>query len=124
MSLVFISMLFFHIIDDFHLQGWLASAKQKEYWRNLPEYSKKYQYDYIICLIIHGFGWACLMMLPILIYKQFNVDFLFIEILVLNGLVHACIDDMKCNLKYISLLEDQLWHLGQIIITFVLLVMI
>lgn len=25
-------MIFFHIVDDYYLQGWLTSAKQKKWW--------------------------------------------------------------------------------------------
>lgn len=35
---VYLLMIFCHIIDDYNLQGWLASAKQKEWWKkNAPE---------------------------------------------------------------------------------------
>lgn len=34
---IFLLMIFLHIIDDYKLQGWLASAKQKKYWKeNAP----------------------------------------------------------------------------------------
>ena len=31
---ILILMLFAHIVDDYYLQGWLASAKQKKWWEN------------------------------------------------------------------------------------------
>ena len=30
---VFLLMILLHVIDDFHLQGILASMKQKEWWK-------------------------------------------------------------------------------------------
>ena len=53
-------MIFFHIVDDYYLQGWLASAKQKEWWKqNAPQCL--YQYDYI---------WAIRnMLIPCLSYR-------------------------------------------------------
>ena len=40
-----IFMLFAHIVNDYYLQGWLASAKTKNWWKkNAPDklYSKDY----------------------------------------------------------------------------------
>ena len=47
--ILFLSMLFCHIVDDYYLQGWLASAKQKGWWRkNSPELL--YKNDYVMAL--------------------------------------------------------------------------
>lgn len=29
---ILFTMIFCHIVDDYYLQGWLASAKQKSWW--------------------------------------------------------------------------------------------
>lgn len=29
---VLLAMVFCHIVDDYYLQGWLASAKQRKWW--------------------------------------------------------------------------------------------
>ena len=74
MSNIFIVMLmiFMHIVDDYYLQGWLASAKQKKYWEeNAPE--KLYRSDYIWALIMHSFSWAFMIMLPIAVVKDFDI---------------------------------------------------
>lgn len=43
---ILFTMIFCHIVDDYYLQGWLASAKQKSWWeKNAPE--KLYKYDYL-----------------------------------------------------------------------------
>lgn len=31
--LILFTMIFCHIVDDYYLQGWLASAKQKSWWK-------------------------------------------------------------------------------------------
>ena len=41
--LTIILMIFLHIIADYNLQGWLASAKQKSYWE---EYAPSELYKY------------------------------------------------------------------------------
>ncbi len=44
---ILLCMIFFHILDDFHLQGWLANAKQKQWWKdNAPD--NMYKYDYLV----------------------------------------------------------------------------
>ena len=65
--IILLSMIFCHIVDDYYLQGWLASAKQKEWWKkNAPE--KMYSRDYIMALFMHSFSWAFMIMLIPTIY--------------------------------------------------------
>jgi hypothetical protein len=114
-------MIFCHIVDDYYLQGWLASAKQKKYWlETAPD--KLYKFDYIWALIMHSFSWAFMIMLPIAYIKSFNIDTLFVIIFLINLFVHAWVDNMKANKKQINLWIDQLLHLCQIGLTaFILL---
>lgn len=116
-----ILMVFLHIIDDYNLQGWLASAKQREWWKNNAP-SKLYKYDYIWALFTHSFSWSFMIMLPIALNMRFNIDFIFIIILFANMLIHAFIDDLKANKKKINLWTDQIIHVMQIIVTFFILV--
>ena len=59
---VLLSMIFCHIVDDYYLQGWLASAKQKSWWeQNAPQ--KLYQQDYLMALLVHSFSWTFMVML-------------------------------------------------------------
>ena len=45
-AFVVLLMIFLHIIADYNLQGWLATAKTKDFWeQNAPE--KMYKKDYI-----------------------------------------------------------------------------
>lgn len=32
-----LGMLFLHIVDDYYLQGWLASARQKSWWKKIRQ---------------------------------------------------------------------------------------
>lgn len=113
---VFMLMIFCHIVDDYYLQGWLASAKQKQYWReNAPQ--EMYQYDYIWALIMHSFSWTFTIMLPIAYVRSFTVDISFVFIFLTNMIIHAVVDDLKANEKKINLWVDQLIHISQIIAT-------
>lgn len=117
---VILWMIFFHIVDDYYLQGWLASAKQKTYWeQNAPD--KMYEHDYIWALIMHSFSWSFMIMLPIAYVQQFDVGFWFMLLFVFNIFMHACIDNAKANLKAINLWTDQFVHMCQIFLTSVLL---
>lgn len=117
-AFVLLWMIFFHIVDDYYLQGWLASAKQKSWWEeNAP--NKLYKYDYIWALIMHSFSWAFMIMLPIAYYYGFVIDKLFVIMLIVNAAMHALIDDQKANRKTINLWNDQLFHMMQISLTFV-----
>lgn len=108
-------MIFCHIVDDYYLQGWLASAKQKKYWQdNAPD--EMYKYDYIWALIIHSFSWSFMIMLPIAFNMNFNIqsDLTFMYIFVLNIVGHALTDNLKANCRKINLIQDQIIHLIQI----------
>lgn len=118
MVFVLLLMIFFHIVDDYYLQGWLASAKQKEWWeKNAPQ--PLYKDDYIWALIMHSFSWSFMIMLPIAFVLSFEVGFLFIICFGINALIHAIVDDLKANKKKINLWTDQMIHIAQIIVTFV-----
>lgn len=109
-------MIFCHIIDDYYLQGWLASAKQKKYWEeNAPD--KMYRFDYIWALIMHSFSWAFMIMLPIAYSLSFDIGISFLIAFLVNVIVHGVTDDLKANRKKINLWQDQIIHLLQIAIT-------
>lgn len=117
---IILAMVFLHIVDDYYLQGWLSSAKQKQYWAvNAPQ--NKYKYDYIWALLMHSFSWTFMIMLPIAYVYSFNVDLVFVGTFALNMVVHAITDDLKANKKKINLWEDQITHLSQIAVTAALL---
>lgn len=118
---VLILMIFCHIVDDYYLQGWLASAKQKQWWKdNAPD--KLYRFDYIWALLMHSFSWSFMIMLPIAISQGFDINWVFGLMLVINTAVHAFGDNLKANVKVINLWVDQSIHMLQIIYTFWLFV--
>ena len=112
-------MIFLHIVDDYYLQGWLASAKQKKYWQeNAPE--KLYKYDYVWALLMHSFSWAFMIMLPIAFNANFEIGIGYVVVFVANIAIHALIDDLKANKRKINLWADQIAHILQICMTFLL----
>ncbi len=120
-TFIFLLMIFCHIVDDYYLQGWLASAKQKKYWEeNAPD--KMYKHDYIWALIMHSFSWAFMIMLPVAFWTNFNIGFVFVMTFIWNVIIHAVTDDAKANRKKINLIQDQMVHILQIIATFLCLV--
>jgi hypothetical protein len=113
-------MIFLHIVDDYYLQGWLASAKQKSYWeQNAPD--EMYKNDYKMVLFMHSFSWSFMIMLVPTIYillntTSINVDvFGIVLFFIINLIIHMVTDNMKANQKEINLIQDQLIHLTQII---------
>lgn len=112
---ILFAMLFCHIIDDYFLQGILASMKQKEWWnKNAP--GKMYAWDYIAALFMHSFSWAFMIMLPIAIVARFQLGLLFLAYPI-NTVIHCVIDDLKANKHKINLIIDQSIHIIQILIT-------
>lgn len=119
-----IFMIFAHITDDYYLQGWLASAKTKNWWKkNAPD--KLYNKDYIMALFCHSLSWSIMVFLPILIYSLYNhIDLnWFYLVLPINLIIHAIIDDLKVNKFKINLIIDQSIHFIQIFITWLIFVL-
>lgn len=114
---VLLLMIFLHIIDDYKLQaGVLNNLKQKKFWEeNAPD--ELYKYDYIWALIMHSFSWSFMIMLPIVFVINFNINTLFIIMFLFNLVTHAIIDDLKANRHAINLIQDQIFHIIQIILT-------
>lgn len=123
---ILLVMIQCHIIDDYYLQGILARLKQKNFWQeNAPQ--SLYKYDYICALICHSFSWAFAIMLPIVGYYYFTGESLSVGIIILfilNLGIHAFVDNAKANKLKINLCTDQILHLLQIIVTWVLFVII
>ena len=113
---IVLCMIFFHVIADYNLQGWLASAKQKSYWeKNAPD--EMYEHDYICVLVMHSFSWTFMIMLPLIYAVGFKVNSFLLLLFVSNVLIHAIIDDLKANKQAINLWYDQLIHICQIAMT-------
>ena len=113
---IILCMIFCHIIADYNLQGWLASAKQKSYWeKNAPD--KMYKHDYICALIMHSFSWTFMIMLPLMYAVGFKVNSFLLFLFISNVIMHAITDNFKANTKVINLWQDQSIHMYQIVIT-------
>ena len=115
---MFLVMILLHIVDDFYLQGILATMKQKDWWRKQEWFNKLYEDDWVTALIEHAFSWTFMVMLPIAwYYYHFQVDDMFVIGFFINTTIHAIIDHLKANNKMINLYTDQFIHLIQIIAT-------
>ena len=119
-GIVFYAMLFCHIVDDFYLQGVLANLKQESWWEERFGKDSIYKDDYLVALIEHGFSWAFMIMLPILIHMicvgRVYTEFYCLSVCV-NMTIHTIIDNAKANHKTINLWQDQGMHFIQIAIT-------
>ena len=118
---IILSMIFLHILDDFCLQGILSSMKQEVWWIRQDGYNRMYKNDYIISLIIHSFSWSFMFMLPLMILGM--NEYIYLVLFIVNVLLHAIVDHMKCNKLRINLIQDQLFHLFQIIVTFIVFIL-
>ena len=114
--LVLVLMILSHLIADFPLQGWLAKAKARYYWENAPKENRK---DYIAALLAHSTMWGIIVFIPIMWYSWCNLGWLWL-LLPANIAIHCLVDDLKANKKKINLIQDQLLHLTQIVITLII----
>lgn len=113
-------MLFCHIMDDYYLQGILASMKQKSWWeKQAPD--EMYKHDYLVALLMHSISWSFMIMLPLLIHFKFDPPSLFLILWVANTAIHFIVDNLKANKRKINLIQDQALHMVQILITATLL---
>lgn len=113
--------LFLHIIADYLVQNdFMAKYKQVKNWEQYIKETGKYKHDYIVVLLVHAFSWSFITFIPLFIFTNYNV-ISFAIVVITNTLVHAIIDDLKCNKLKINLIEDQLFHLCQIVMTIVII---
>lgn len=106
-----------HLVSDYTLQGWLADGKQMSWWKKVcgGEIPDKYKNDYKAALWCHALYWS------IFICAPFYASPLFLCAVALNTVVHAVVDNLKANKMKINLIQDQLLHLAQILLTFAVL---
>lgn len=122
-AILLTSMFFFHIFDDYYLQGWLATGKQRDWWKsNSPD--RLYRYDYIMALMEHAFSWTCSIHIPVLIYAHLcqghKSVYVYVVVFLMDWIIHAATDHCKANLHKINLIQDQTIHIIQIIITWLI----
>ena len=115
--LIFLSMFFAHLIDDYCLQNVLAKLKQKKWWEeNCPK--DMYKYDYKIALIEHAFANAFCIIIPLIyVFIKYENNLTSANIVLLPisffliFITHIIIDHLKANVNSINLVQDQLYHL-------------
>lgn len=117
-QVILVLMLLGHLVADYTLQGWLADGKQKSWWTKIcgGEIPDKYKHDYIAALVCHSLYWS------IFVCSPFYASSHFLLAIILNTTVHAIVDDLKANQKRINLIQDQLIHIVQILLTFAVLI--
>lgn len=131
---IFILMLLCHVIDDFVLQPiCLSKLKQKDWWFDNVykddngnydyKLNDKYKNDYKIALLIHSISWSAMILLPVIFFAEISGAWIW-WIFSINVIIHYIVDDLKSNEKKINLVQDQLIHLTQIILTFLIIVII
>ena len=120
--LLLLVSLYLHYWDDFHHQGCLKEMKQKKWWRDHPQYNDMYENDYKVCMMVHAFEWSVTVHAPYVIYCIYMYIFtecvmIFTLISILTHLLaHARIDSLKANEMTINLVQDQIFHVYQLII--------
>lgn len=124
--LALVLMIFCHIVDDYYLQGILAKMKQRDWWKDkVPDKRyEKYKYDYIVALICHSLSWGFMIMLPIFIITSWNPAWWVYFVWFWNCLIHGVVDDFKANRKKLNLIQDQIIHFVQILVTWFVCVVI
>ena len=113
-------MVLMHIVDDYYLQGILAQMKQKKWWEKQDGYKSLYKNDYKMALIMHSMSWSIMILLPSMILFNIN-GYILLGTFIINMLIHYHIDDLKANRGKINLILDQITHLAQILITWMII---
>lgn len=118
--LLLIAMIYCHIVDDFHIQGVLANMKQKAWW-NEHAADDLYRRDYIAALAAHSFSWAAAIHIPCFVYAYvfgYELSAIVPVVIFLTCMIgHAIVDHTKANLHKINLMQDQMIHVIQILLT-------
>ena len=112
-------MILMHIVDDYYLQGILASMKQKKWWIKQEGYKSLYKNDYKMALLMHSMSWSIMILLPAMLFLNVS-QYVLLGIFVINAFIHYHIDDLKANKLQINLMFDQTIHIMQVITTWIL----
>ncbi len=112
-------MILMHIVDDYYLQGILASMKQKSWWEKQEGYTNLYKNDYKMALLMHSMSWSIMLLVPAMFLLNVN-GYALLGIFVVNTFIHYHIDNLKANKKQINLMLDQTIHIMQVIATWIL----
>ena len=115
-------MIFAHIVDDYYLQGILASMKQKRWWELAEWFKPLYKDDYKMALFMHSMSWSIMILLPSMFFIGIS-SYLLIGAFVCNTVIHYYVDDLKANKGKINLIADQITHLMQVFATWLLILL-
>lgn len=115
-------MFLIHFSYDFN-QGNVALMKQKSWWKKQKGYGPKYALDHIPALLAHSYIWSTLIMVPIYVYNWSAIAVESILAIPINTIIHAIIDDQKANRMSINLIQDQIAHVIQILVTFAICIL-
>lgn len=120
---ILLLMFFCHIVDDFSLQGKFSFLKQKSWWIKACNDDglnyEKYKNDYKIALFEHSLEWSIAIILPPIFILNAN-GWILLVCVIINTIIHYIIDNAKANQLRLNLIQDQLLHFIQIIITFLI----
>ena len=75
--------------------------------------------DYIAALVGHSTMWGIIIFVPVIYFSWNELGWLWL-ILPVNILVHCLIDNLKTNRNTINLIQDQLLHITQVNVTWIL----
>lgn len=118
---ILLLMILAHVVDDFVLQPvCLSKLKQKSWWEKQEGYKRLYKDDYKMALLIHSMSWSIMALLPAIFMLNPTGALLF-GVFVVNTLIHYVVDNEKANKGHLNLMADQLIHLSQIFVSWVIL---
>lgn len=125
--LLLMTMIFFHIIADFNIQGILAQMKQKSFYEQYRYKVNLYRYDHIVALLMHSFSWTFMIHIPGIMYlilmgkwSMFENEWtVYLIFFIVHMIIHALTDHTKANWYLINLVMDQTIHILQIIIIWI-----
>jgi ABC-type transport system involved in cytochrome bd biosynthesis fused ATPase/permease subunit len=122
---ILLLMIFCHLIDDFVLQDKFTYLKQKSWWvKTCNEEGlslEKYGKDYMMALFEHSLEWSIAIMLPV-IFLCNTPGLILLVCVIVNTIIHYIVDNAKANQLRLNLIQDQLIHFIQIILTWILII--
>ena len=121
---ILLLMVFCHLIDDFVLQDKFTYLKQKSWWektcRDEGLSIEKYGKDYVMALFEHSLEWSIAIILPIIFILDVPGWVLLCSVAI-NTIIHYIVDNAKSNQLRLNLIQDQLIHFIQIIVTWLVI---
>ena len=121
---ILLLMIFCHLIDDFVLQDKFTFLKQRSWWKKACMEDglnyEKYKNDYKMALFEHSLEWSIAIMLPVIFFCNIN-GWILLAAVAVNTIIHIIVDNAKANQLRLNLVQDQLIHFLQVIITFLII---